>query len=468
METKNADQATSSTCAAAQKPVLSYNDKQEADIRQRLMKKVPTNRYDKIRDHALVETPLDLFSSQVWSQIHAELAPVADPAFQSVQNQLNKLGKLLQRGELTKEEHTKRSEPLSKSYHEILEIFNQAKDSWEERVHQEVKRRWDRLAQEQRQPYVLHAEYKSQQMTEQMAEQEYFAQELKDLIALTTSKNRMIHPTSTTSEPKPTVRYPDHEFAIQESYIVFNWALANCFLMALDDSIPLPEIMVSETNIPATIPTFVDSHWAGWDTVHHVCPKAKKARFDSLSKSDQELKWLETGYYKVYPPNDKYIEDDEDGFTEKYASFGHSLPFRRSSIRRYIQLVQNDLSESQWTKSTFVESIFTGDSQTGRLKTPVTAFRSNRGDRVEFWDYDPGEEDDSYAILQTHRGRVVAIAVSGGHPYAFCNLLEFFDSDGSADMPDLTPKEQVGQDEEAEPSILIANILKTFEIFLYG
>ena len=103
--------------------------------------------------------------------------------------------------------------------------------------------------------------------------------------------------------------------------------------------------------------------------------------------------------------------------------------------------------------------IYTDDNKNGDLQVSVTSWRTQRGDRMEVWG--PSEEQDGYALLQTHRGRVVAMAVAGGHGYVLCNLLEFYNSDGSMDMPNLLQGNpsaaQVGE-----------RILKHAEQLLYG
>ena len=89
-----------------------------------------------------------------------------------------------------------------------------------------------------------------------------FNREFKDVVELTTKKNSIVH-------FKAKKRYPDHEFAINESKILINWPLVNCFLLCLDGSSSdrIAESLIAETNIPGVIPHFVDSDWMGWDFV---------------------------------------------------------------------------------------------------------------------------------------------------------------------------------------------------------
>lgn len=437
-----------STKGEASAPTVSYNDNvnQEAELRQRLLEKAPPPFHGS--RSVPYKSPFVLFGFELRPEL------------------------------LAKFEREEACSSISEK---------------EQRIRDETKRRWDEvLSEEERNEYAtrlnaLKADTETKFQAHRQAKKA-FRQQLKDLVNLTTVNNSIVvnrhagADTTTTCEqssfPPQTRRYPDHEFAITKSRIFINWVLANCLLLFIDHG-SLPRAMVTETNIPGVIPHFVDSSWMGHDLVYASCPALKKKKVDSLPKDERELKWVATGYYKVYPPDDEYIV--ESTTTSNKNIFGHhSLPFRRSSIRQYFQLIRDDValdatwSSQQWTKTSSIEPVFTAGSRAAG-QAPVTAFRSQRGDRVEYWGRDTDAGASSYAILQTHQGRVVVVAVTESHPYVFCNLLEFFNSDGSADMPELLPSPNVVDgfsssidDDEAMAKKLIKNILKTAEDFLYN
>ena len=461
---KHDDIANMATTVEEQPPsctagMLVHDDEQEAEIRRQLLQKAPPNRYQINLPpyHVVKQTPIEYYKTIVWKTVHDEMRPKIHPDFDKVDAEIQAWWKRFKNKELSYDETLAHTETLRKSYDEMLSKFNDEKDRWNDVVDQELQRRWkEELSEDDRLIYTEELQSHQTAWRAYMQSKDGFQKELLGIVAKTTLKNQIAKPI----QPH-TRRYPDHEFAIKQSYIVFNWSIANFFLFFLEESSEtgakvVPQAMIAESNIPGKIPVFVDSWWHG---LNLGCPKRRKA-FEDMPEEEQELKWTETAYYKVYPPDDVYTEGNDDGYTEAYASWGHSLRFNRTSVRQFLQLVWEDIQGGkQWTKDMFSAPVFTPDSNTGQLKAKVTAFRSQLGDRIELWE--EKEEDDAYAILQTHRGRLVAIAVSGGHAYLLCNLLEFYNSDGSMDMPDLVS-------DLDNPKQFARNILTTAESFLYN
>ena len=450
--------SSSSRSSAPAVMMIVHDDQQESEIRRQLLEKAPPNRYQINLPPYYVrkQTPTDFYKSKFRDKVHFDLTPKIHPDFDRIDLEIKGWWKRFKNKELSYDETLIHTEPLRNSYQEMLSVFNNEIDQWNDKVDEELQRRWDiELSEDEKEMYSK--ELQSQQNAWQDYEEtkERFQKELQTIIANSIKKHQIVNP----MQSKKIRRYPDHEFAIEQSYMLFHWSLANSFLMILESSNnDVPNALIVESNIPGKIPVFVDSSWQhGLDDLLS-CPKKRKT-FEEIPEEEQEFKWVETSYYKVYPPDDVYIEDDADGFTEAYASWGHSLQFNRTSVRRFLQLTWTDIQHGQqWTRVEFSEPIFTSESDTGQLHAKVVAFRSKQGDRIELWE--EKEEDDAYAILQTHRGRVVVISVFGGHAYLLCNLLEFYNSDGSMDMPHFLPYLN-------DPKRFARNILKTAESFLY-
>lgn len=288
-----------------------------------------------------------------------------------------------------------------------------------------------------------------------------FKQEFAKIVQETTQGNPFGVTTFASSSSPNSFRYPDHEFAINESRITINWALANCLIMCHSDlEMSFQRAWVAESNIHGKIPRFVDSTLVDWDAVYESHPKRRKKQKIEEDAVERERKWCSIGYYKIYPPNDQYEGGNWNDL------FGRSLQFSRDSVKRFLDAVKADLKEVNWESLTPVsEPIYTDEDKSGRLATTVHSFLSNLGDRVEFWDYQD-DADCAYAILQTHRGRAVVVSVLGCHAHVVCNLLEFFNSHGNTDMPNLLTSQQDSSIDKAV--VLVGNILQTAMDFLYG
>jgi len=199
--------------------------------------------------------------------------------------------------------------------------------------------RYAELSEEERDVYIAkEADLKEsfyRRLEDQREAIELFRQELDRM-----GESHQPQPPSADEEVAPFERYPDHEFAIEESQLYFNWNFASFLLMEhilhnrMTSSMLRKTVGQSNLQAGTTIPLFVDGDWRGWD---HVL---------SCSAKGNEAKWHLTGYYKVHPPNDEFIPDDpieED-------SMG-AIPFNLTSIRRYLQNIRDDLAGAQWTNT---------------------------------------------------------------------------------------------------------------------
>lgn len=73
-----------------------------------------------------------------------------------------------------------------------------------------------------------------------------------------------------------------------------------------------------------------------------------------------------------------------------------------------------------------------------------------------------------HVVLQTATGSLTIVADNDANPHVFCNLLEFFNSDGSGSMPKLFPLDftQI-DDDQATAKTLVSGVLSAAELFLH-
>jgi len=167
-------------------------------------------------------------------------------------------------------------------------------------------------------------------------------------------------------------------------------------------------------------------------------------------------------YYDLYPSED----DDNGGRVNWNDIVGRSIDFPRTSFQRYAQQMRDELKDTDWREQPASEiPLFTDEVKSAHLLAKVVSFHSAKGHRVEYWTEQGGDDEaGDFGILQTASGKVMIVLVAGSHPYVFCNLLEYDNSDRSDDLPVLL-EASIAKD---RAKVLVDNILKTAESFLYS
>ena len=187
----------------------------------------------------------------------------------------------------------------------------------------EVQQRWEGLGEDKRNGYQERLRQMKESAEERqqahLASKERFYNELVEMASQSTKKAADADAQGDTATAESSsFRIPDHEFAIQESRLVFNWALSSTIMLDKIIHSSVFDKAIRESNLPpgSTIPHFVDSEWMGWEHVVATC-RAKP------SGQPSEALWTKTGYYKVYP--DDTFEPDDPIEMENYAAFSNSF-----------------------------------------------------------------------------------------------------------------------------------------------